>query len=501
MRTICLALWLSEAFGARISTQLGDLERESGFLPVDTLAAISLPEPLTARQRRLDRTSLRFLRHMVGMKGNEIDEVFCSYSQDDCATVDEYPGRNTHSELRLDAVVSQLADVPQREVRGEIRRLGDLGYLIFNDLLWHNDWMTFPIGADLEDHRKGRPIADALMGSNSAAWSRDMIRQSAEEFFQGRESFNQRDLTRWNNKLLHKILMDMDLTDEEEDAFESYKGSSTIVATVPRWLASGLRWAFGLGSARDTRNELLEKYQESIDRDTRGIIPAIEGHDKRFLADLFLTALTSAGGLSVPSVMGITFGVLNGAEAYGSVVMPDWQDFTLTNRNIEQFVLECIRRFPVVVGFPWWDPESLSFRTVLNLAMSLRDPTAWESPKEFRLRPLNEYHERRGMGTKIGVAWAEQGIGHNGFTPDSRGCPGQELSVVILSEILRAYMPTQREWGVDGGIQITEGPSSASGYTVTRKGAMPGTMSTEVPATPPPRNQDEADAESMAGLR
>jgi len=442
---------------------------------------------------------------MLQMAGASIDEVFCSRSEDDCATVDEYPGYNTHSELRYDQVNEELAKSPEREVRGEIRRLGDLGYLIFNDLLWYNDWKAFPIGADLEDHRKGRPIADDLMGHDSAAWSRDMIRQSAEEFFREHQSFNQRDMIRWNNKLLHKILLDMDLTDEEETKFEDYKGSSTMVATLPRWLVSGLRWVFSLRSARTTRDEILDTYMEAMDRDTRGIIPATEGRDKRFLADLLLTALTSAGGLSVPSVMGITFGVLHGAEAYGEVVMPNWQNFSLTSRNVEQFTLESVRRFPVVVGYPWWDPINMSFRTVLNIAMAMRDPRAWEAPKEFRLRPLSEYHERRGMGTKIGTAWAQQGIGFNGLTPDSRGCPGQEMSVVIISEFLRAYMPTQNEWSVgvmpNAGVQITEGPSGCNDFTLVRNGHSAETIASHNMATPAPQNEEEADAEALASLR
>jgi len=376
--------------------------------------------------------------------------------------------------------------------------------LIFNDLLWTNDWATFPIGADLEDHRKGRPVADALMGSNSAAWSREVIRESAEEFFQGRESFNQRDLIRWNNKLLHKLMMDMDLTDEEETVFEDFKGAGTMMSTLPRWLVSTLRWAFGVSQARTTRDELLEKYQAAFDSDTRGIIPPLEGRDKRFMADLILTALTSAGGLSVPSAMGIAFAVAHGAEAYGEVVFPDWQNFEFTPRNIEQFVLECVRRFPVVVGFPWWDPENQSFRTVLNLAMSMRDPRAWEAPREFRLRPLSEYHEPTGTGTKVGVAWAQQAVGPNGLTPDSRGCPGQELSVVILTEILRAYMPTQNQWTAtppEGGIQVTEGPCQSNDWTLTRHGHVHEGIATHQVATPAPANQDEADAEHMAALR
>jgi hypothetical protein len=511
MRAIYLALLAGGAFGARVATHK-DLQRDvqkdvsyPGPNPdaVDTLASIPLPVALTPEQRMRDRTSLTFVRHMLAMKDAEYTELFCSYSEDDCATVDEYPGYDTHTEMRLDVVVEELAKTPEREVRGEIVRLGDLGYLIFNDLLWANDWKTFPIGADLADHRKGRPVADALMGSNSEAWSREMIRESAEEFFRGRESFNQRDMIRWNNKLLHKILMDLDLTDEEETIFEDYKGSSTTMSTLPRWLVSGLRWVFGLHQGRETRDMLLEKYQEAFDRDTRGLIPALEGRDKRFMADLLLTALTSAGGLSVPSVMGNAFGILHGAESYGNVVFPEWQTFELTNRNVEQFVLETVRRHPVVVGFPWWDPENQSFRTVLNLAMSMRDPRAWEAPLEFRLRPLSEYHEQRGTGTKIGVAYAQQAIGNNGLTPDSRGCPGQELSVVIISELLRAYVPTQHQWTAtppSGGIQITEGPSKCNDYTITRHGHIHQGIAEHHMTTPAPQNQDEADAEAMAGI-
>jgi len=506
MRGIYLALLASGAFGARIAVH-EDLQRDGSYpgpsTAVDTLASIPLPVPLTADQRMRDRTSLTFVRHMLAMSGSDYSETFCSRSEDDCATVDEYPGYDTHTEMRYDVVVEELAKTPEREVRGEISRLGDLGYLIFNDLLWANDWKTFPIGSDLEDHRKGRPVADALMGSNSAAWSREMIRASAEEFFQGRESFNQRDLIRWNNKLLHKILMDMDITDEQEIVFEDYKGSSTTMSTLPRWLVSSLRWVFGVHGARNTRDELIESYEQAFDRDTRGLIPTLQGRDKRFLADLLLTALTSAGGLSVPSAMGISFAVLHGAETYGEVVFPEWQNFELTNRNIEQVVLESVRRFPVVVGFPWWDPENQSFRTVLNLAMSMRDPRAWEAPKEFRLRPLSEYHEQRGTGTKIGTAWAQQAVGHNGLTPDSRGCPGQELSVVILSEILRAYMPTQHQWTatpLDGGIQVTEGPCGANDFTLTRHGHVHEGIEVHHMTTPAPENQDEADAEAMAPL-
>lgn len=378
--------------------------------------------------------------------------------------------------------------------------MGDLGYLIYNDLLWYNDWRTFPIGADIEDHRKHRPTADALMGSNSAVWNREMVRERAQNFFEGRMSITQADIKMWVTKFFHKSMLDMDLTDEEAVEFETFKGSSTVMSTLPRWLVSATRWVFGVHTNRERRDMWIAKYEEAMDRDTRGIIPQLEGRDKRFLADLLLTAFTSAGGISVPSVIAICLGVLHGGSDHiNSPVLPE-DERHLTARNVEQFALEAVRRYPVVVGFPWWDPE-VHFRTLLNLAMSLRDPRAWDEPLKFKLRPLTEYHERRGLGTKIGVAWAEQALGYNGLTPDSRGCPGQELSVVMITEFLHAYRAHQSEWSVtempDEGIQITEGPSKVNEFTISRGS---GSTTVHVPEdpTPAPANQEEADAERMA---
>lgn len=205
-----------------------------------------------------------------------------------------------------------------------------------------------------------------------------------------------------------------------------------------------------------------------LDVDRRGIIPdSLQGRDRRFLADMLLTAMTSAGGLSVPTILNICLAVIYGGN--GSP-LPE-SERKLTNTSIEPLVLETIRRYPAVVGFPWWSND-LSQRSAINVAMALRDPRAWTDAEQFKLRPLKEYHRRAGRGTKIGVAWAEQAKGYRGFTPDSRGCPAQELSVVIISEFLRALIPSQADWAVkdmpNGGIAISEGPCKAADFTLAR---------------------------------
>jgi len=227
------------------------------------------------------------------------------------------------------------------------------------------------------------------------------------------------------------------------------------------------------------REDLLNKYQEAMDIEARGLYPRIkDSRDKKFVADLFLTALTSAGGLSVPTLMGIGFAILHGAEVDGSAVLENWQDFELTDTNIQQFMLECVRRFPAVVGFPWWDGETAQSRTVLNIALAMRDPRAWDAPKEFRLRPLREYHATLETGSKIGVAWAQQAKGKYGVTLNSRGCPGQHLSMVIMTEMMHAYKDaydgTQHDWTVvEEAVQITEGPCAAGDFTIVRDNESP----------------------------
>lgn len=261
----------------------------------------------------IDRTSLGFVWGLTRFKGNNYVETFCSRSKDGCATVDGFPASNSHSELTFDVIVKELMETPGREEQGLIRRLGDLGYFIFNDLLWAKDWKTFPIGADFEDHHKHRPTADKLMGHTSQAWSRELIREHVQEFFHGRTSMKDADYGKFVTKLFHKILLDMDLSDVEVEDFQSYKGASMTVALLPRWLVSSMRWAIGLRTTQENRDLWLEKYDAAILIDKRGIIPEMtDARDRRFLADLLLTSMTSAGGLSVPTVMGLVLGVVYG---------------------------------------------------------------------------------------------------------------------------------------------------------------------------------------------
>jgi len=466
-----------------------DLKRVRPHAGVDG----TLPTKLTDDERMTSRTSVSFIKGLLQMKGNNYVDTFCSRSKDNCTTVDGFPGSNSHSELTFDVIVRELMETPKREEEGTIRRLGDLGYFIFNDLLWDKDWKVFPIGADFEDHRMHRPTADKLMGHNSGAWSPELIREHVKEFFKGRNSMKGTDYDKFSTKLFHKILLDMTLSDIEIEDFESYKGSSMMVAMLPRWLVTALKWKGTLSTAQENRDLWLEKYEAAMEKDTRKIIPEMtDPRDRRFLADLLLTACTSAGGISVPSIMGLALAVVYGGD---KSPLPEDQR-QLTKKTIRPLVYETVRRYAVVVGFPWWSPD-MSKRTVLNLAVGLRDPRKWTEPEAFKLRDINEYHEKAGSGTKIGIAWAQQGKGPEGVTPDSRGCPGQELSVVIVEEFLKELMPMQNEWSVTemgkDGVTISEGPSGASPFTLSKGATGESTIRDEPEQTGPKTVEEEAE--------
>merc|ERR1719421_1787299 len=87
-------------------------------------------------------------------------------------------------------------------------------------------------------------------------------------------------------------------------------------------------------------------------------------------------------------------------------------------------------------------------RTVLNLATALDDPEAWEDPESFILRPMEVYKE------KVGVAWAQFSKSANGI---SRNCPGQTLSITMMSVFYTKMQALQRKgWSVSKPIKFVK---------------------------------------------
>lgn len=459
----------------------------------DRLADVVPVAPLPKWQLRQNRATISYLHW--GLTNKAYDNYTRFYNEFAFES-DEFGAtsfRETieHVELTFATVVEELPKTPEKEVNGTMIRMGDLGGYVFNHYLWdvyEDDWTSFPIGtSDISLHRVVRPLADYLMGVGSPVWSQEILQNHAEEFLATRNTLNNTDLRLWTNKLFHKLFLDIDMTDQDAQDFEDYKSEYITVSVLPTWLAGSLGWALNIQSVKDRRRLWINRYVQAIQNDVRvdpvtqrGLYAQfeLEGRNLRYTADFFLTAFTAAGGISMPSTINHVLALVHGA---GPVNL-EGSDRILTDDNVDQFVLETIRYFPLVVGFPMWYPDSSS-RISYAVGMAIRDPRVWDEPWAFKLRPLSEYHEEVGLGTKIGVGWAQQAKGYDGLTPDSRGCPAQDLSFVAIKEFMKVYMRNQDDWSVlsapDEGIYIGD-DSQANAFTIHRPSYVPPVIPVDV---------------------
>lgn len=464
--------------------QLDDLKRSKDFPP-------ALPD----KELNHGRYSIPYVKDLIQMSGKNYKDIFCGKSKDNCETVENFPGPS-FSHLKYDAIIKELATIPERELTGEIRKRGDLGYFIFNNYLWNtnnplDDWKQFPIGARLEDHAMHRPIADELWGEEAAERNRPMIREMMTQYINNVVNITDKgdgSIDNLINKILHKMAFDYDMPDAEATKFGSYKGASLISSIIPGYalkiffnsFVAPIAKAF-LGADKLPSTDALQKQREgwlalyereisAIARSGKGDLAGIyEGYtqlaprDRRFLADLILTAHTSAGGLSIPTVISLILGTVYGDDETSPWKVPKRE---ITKGNIKQLIYETIRRYPAVVGYPYWHSgkHATEKRTVLNLAMALRDEKEWGETEEFRLRDLEQYEEDRGGHPRISIAWGEHAQGPHGLTENSRGCPARTLSVVLVEEFLSALEPVQGDFKPDGvkKMEIAEGPSKVS---------------------------------------
>lgn len=426
---------------------------------------------------RVGSAPLSYLINMLAIKRQGYTEAFCSRSTDDCATTDNFPGPNDHSELTWEAVKNGLEQVPRLQESGEVVRLNDLGYLILNDAMWdvqEGDVKTLGLGVSIEDHKYLRPMLDNLLGAGSQWWDADMVDEYTHEFFRDRQSLDAgHGISNWATKFLHKIHLNLDLSDAEAHEFYEFQDLAVIVTAMSQSIVDNPvgRWGLSIHRLQELRRQWLVKYKDAITRDTRGCYPPaseLSDHQLHIIATGVMDSLLFAGGLSVATIAKAGLAVL-----FSSSSPLEESQRQLTDETLTPFVFETIRRYPGVLGFPYWENTDInSFRTILNLGMSLRDPRAWgEDAFEFKLRPLELYQRHLGTG------WAQPANGPGWDQPDfqfqpmSRGCPGQALSVVMLTEFFRYIKETQAEWAVSaspGGITITECVPFVDPFSISR---------------------------------
>eukprot|EP00913_Durusdinium_trenchii_P022590 g21214.t1 len=131
-------------------------------------------------------------------------------------------------------------------------------------------------------------------------------RGSREPFF---PSLSKNIVTQWTVKILHKVALDIDLTDSEMQDLAALQTVNLVVAgATSRVARMFLMWAFFTNPNLITRARFIAKYRPFI----RKRWPNVEWTNKKLdlLSSVFLDAVMFAGGRSVPVSIDLVMGYI-----------------------------------------------------------------------------------------------------------------------------------------------------------------------------------------------
>jgi len=421
--------------------------------------------------------------HLYGYRG-----AFCK-SKKCPETSTDFPGSNVTNIFRYDAVVKEMKQSAEKQRKGDHFKGNDLGYLILNKDFWKGDgaYETISLGISNDMHAFIRPILDATVGSQGQQtwkWSREKFLESARDFWSNKPSIFTKSLeaAKWTTRIMHKHHLNLELSEDEVADFVSFQGSAKKGVVMP------IGQSFVLPRA-DVRKRWLMKYMGAIQDDTRGVFPDQEqlkevqlrdadGHFKihdemnfdceatwetppcklHMIAAAMMDSMLFAGGLSVRTALEVGMNLLYSThfknEYYDGIDEFRPVGGGIEKVDVEAFVYELFRIFPGVVGFPWWskgynanekDGSTFTRRTIMNIAMALRDEDKFSRPDRFSVKRAEQMGNMDKLKDAMSVAWAGPAnhdtteIGGQPKGTMARGCPGKSMSVDMVSAFFEAF--------------------------------------------------------------
>lgn len=378
------------------------------------------------------------------------------------------PGPDTTTVIGHALAVDLMGELGDGLESDDLYRRNELGVQFFNSAPWpEKSSKSIGLGDDWEDHELVRPMLNRMVGPAVAADPATLawIEAASTAFFDhsspGASVATDDSVKVWTTKLLHRIHLGIIMTDAEAEAFIGVQFLFLTVAAVPEEVAAVTSAVLGFDEALAYKAGQLVKYEAALEAKYPADYAAWSPRERTLVASGVMDSLLFAGGLSVPSAVAYSFAVLY--SAWGRGYLGD--HFVLTEANVMPFVLETTRRFAPVSGFPFWDRDT-NQHVIIDLLMANADKAAWgDDAHDFVLRDLSEYEAKH-------VGWADFAlkdgdIGH----PASRKCPAKDLSLAMISGLLRGFMRSggAAAWTADvAPSDVTMNGYQASTLTLTR---------------------------------
>ena len=213
-------------------------------------------------------------------------------------------------------------------------RRNELGTQFMNEVIWPEKAShSIALGDSALDHAKIRPLLDKLVGpamSSSAAIKEEII-ELAEAFWFGVHVETDSAVQIYTQKLLHKFMLGLVLSQAEAEEFIHYKSQILIVSGGP---ASAVCTLYDCDEINLWKAGRLTKYQaalEAMHPSEMGALSVLEGTKA---TSAVLDALLFAGGVSVPSVIKTAFAVLYGEYGHSQL----GADFELEESQVKDQV-------------------------------------------------------------------------------------------------------------------------------------------------------------------
>lgn len=329
-----------------------------------------------------------------------------------------------------------------------------------------------------EDHGFVRPIlGSAADGSRvpegqpcdgSNGWNLAWLRSQWAARFDSIDEFHTSDTFWFHTILLHKVLLNMDMTDDEAREFVSFPSGFEFPGTGK----------VGVGMANLTYRECcLFKYitplpcfqckvQEQAELCKEAIqkkFPNVAWDDEKLAltANFFMTGFLYAGGLSVPTVL---MNMLAWWYTDEEDRPPELANVRADDEaSIRNFAWEAMRVNPPVAGVPRWVKDGDTWRhEVANLEQSMMDERVFPDPMKFKMgRPgLNA------QDTSRSLLFSDLAIVNNDTcNPDSHLCPGKNLAVEEIVAFWQEFL--KRQWEPDTD-EIKVGYNLTTNFTLTK---------------------------------
>ncbi|KAL7567099.1 hypothetical protein ACA910_009428 [Epithemia clementina (nom. ined.)] len=382
----------------------------------------------------------------------------------------------SHSDIKSKQTIMPKKFENRVAIRGNELGLFRLNPRLFPDCGGESANCGYGLGATAEIHALMRPFLDYVFGdglypfdkfvNTGPVWNRDDLVASAKAHLEGKNVVEVgTDASLWVIKELHSLTLGLSLSEVQAKNFVDLQGANLLLAIVPDSVVGVIESILGttVEQVTSAKEALVQKYMAILSANSNlagGTIDVTDQLQLRVAGTALLNSFLMAGGLSVPSS-------INNAAASYFAVLTD-ANFDPTNPlSLKLLVLEAIRMYPPVLGFPYIEKSGQRMAPLVGMAGTDKGVYG-DDALEFRIRgDLTYYHTRS-------LNFADAAVPKNEGN-SIRSCPARSLAVAMSSAFLEALELADSngdpQWCVVGGpesLVLSTGPTFWEDFSIEK---------------------------------